>query len=115
MAQRFERTYFRSRDALLKRQRDRAATTQDQTAEPAPAILQNKPTFLPPPPTGWRRWFPVLAIFIRCLLAMASLPPVRSQLTIRPLAIRRALLPIPVALAHPAAARTVTRREHCAY
>lgn len=115
MAQRFERTYFRSRDALLKRQRDRAATTQDQTAEPAPAILQNKPTFLPPPPTGWRRWFPVLAIFIRCLLAMASLPPVRSQLTIRPLAIRRALLPISVALAHPAAARTVTRREHCAY
>ncbi len=56
MAQRLERTYFRSREALLKLQRERGAVL----------TVRDEPTS--PPPTGWRRWFPILALFVVSLL-----------------------------------------------
>ncbi len=83
MAQRFERTYFRCREALLKMRREH--TTGDPgkiepIAQPdppaAPATVGDEPTSPPPRTTGWRRWFPVLAITVLSLLLMqaVSLP-----------------------------------------
>ncbi|MBL8211572.1 MAG: hypothetical protein JNK87_12700 [Bryobacterales bacterium] len=72
MAQRFERTYFRCREALLRRQRERGAAEPVQTAEPTPASVRDEPISAPPP--GWRRWFSILAIFVLSLLTLRPLP-----------------------------------------
>ncbi|MBL8212943.1 MAG: hypothetical protein JNK87_19665 [Bryobacterales bacterium] len=77
MAQRFERTYFRCREALLKLQRARGAAEPEPTAEPAPAAVRDEPISAPPPPApppraaGWRRWFPVLAMFVLFVVRFA--------------------------------------------
>ncbi|MBL8212379.1 MAG: hypothetical protein JNK87_16810 [Bryobacterales bacterium] len=84
MAQRFQRTYFRCREALLRMQRERGVASPDQTAGSAPPTVRDEPTSPPPTPpaapeprvTGWRRWFSVLALFVISLLAIgAQLPP----------------------------------------
>ncbi|MBL8210922.1 MAG: hypothetical protein JNK87_09435 [Bryobacterales bacterium] len=73
MAQRFERTYFRCREALLKLQRQRGIAAPEHSAEPepepAPQPMRDEPTSpkAPPPPAGWRRWFPILATFVLSL------------------------------------------------
>jgi hypothetical protein len=81
MAQRFERTYFRCREALLKLQRERGI---QQAAEPVPPVVRDEPTSPPASPpappepapraTGWRRWFAILAIFVPFLLLVTPRP-----------------------------------------
>ncbi|MBL8215928.1 MAG: hypothetical protein JNK87_34720 [Bryobacterales bacterium] len=90
LAQRYERTYFRCREALLRMRRERGLSEAPPDPQPATADsiaepVSNEPTSPPPPPrqpspnrprqSWWSRWLSVMAVpILAALLFFAANP-----------------------------------------